>query len=373
MHGPAFPHLERKNEATTLIEGYTMKLLRAIPLLLILGGALLLSSCGKADGSAADAKKNGTTDVHVKVTELAMAPFDNAILISGSVKAYDDVTISAEEGGVLKQWLKEKGQTVRKDEVIARIKDDILKAGYDAAEAQFKLSQMNFEKQDKVYGEQAISELQMKSTEFGRDAAKAQAALMKSRLDNTQIKSPIAGVLEERFVDAGEFAAPGMPVARVVNTARLKVTADVPETHADAVSRGMAVAMTFDAVPGLTVPGRVSYVGKTLSATNKTLSVEVAFPNPGGRVKPEMIAKLRLSLNGHREALLVDENAIMQVDRNRMVAYVVDKEKAAERIVTLGARQYGKVQVLTGLKPGDRLITTGYQKVVDGQPVVVVP
>lgn len=349
-----------------------MKQLRAISVLLLLGAAALFASCGKAGGNAGVEKKNGTTDVHVRVTELALAPFDNAIQISGSVKAYDDVTISAEEGGVLKEWVKEKGQTVRKDEVIGRLKDDILKAGFDAAEAQYKMSQMNFEKQDKVYGEQAISELQMKSTEYGRDAAQAQAALMKSRLENTRIKSPIAGVLEERFIDAGEFAAPGMPVARVVNTARLKVSAEAPESYAPAVSPGMNVSMSFDALPGLTVPGRVSYVGKTLSATNKTLALEVVFPNPGGKVKPEMIAKLRLSLNGHKEALLADENAIMQVDRNKTVAYVADNGKAAERVVTLGARQNGKVVVLSGLKPGDRLITTGYQKVVDGQPIVVV-
>jgi len=120
----------------------------------------------------------------------------DAIQVAGTVKAFEDVNISPEEGGVIKEWIAQKGQQVKKGDLIVTLKDEVIKAGYDAAEAQYRMADLNVEKQQKVFDQQGISDLQMKNFQYGRDAAKANADLMKARWERTQIRSTIDGVVE---------------------------------------------------------------------------------------------------------------------------------------------------------------------------------
>jgi membrane fusion protein (multidrug efflux system) len=341
-----------------------------ITILAVLSLAALVASCRKSEaGTAAAAQK--VVPVNIQVEPVQPMRLVDAIQVAGVVKAYEDVTIAPEEGGVVKKWVVEKGRPVRKGGLIVQINDEVIKAGYDAAQAQYNLAQLNYEKQQKVFEQQGISELQFKTLEFNRDAAKANADLMKARWERTQIKSPVDGVLEYNYVDAGAFAAPGMPLARVVNNTRVKVQAEIPERSSGTIPSGTSAIITVDASPGDTLRGTVGYVGTTVSAANRTLLVEIVVPNPGAKLKPEMVAKVRLVRQTKNDAIMVNESLVQLADRDRYVLYVEHDGKAEERRVRMGGRQGNMVEIVDGLKAGDRLITVGYQKLVQGQPVVV--
>jgi RND family efflux transporter MFP subunit len=327
------------------------------------------SSCGPHDPKPNAA----STPVPVRVEPIVGQEFRDVLRTTGTVKAIEDVTISPEEGGVVQQWLAKKGHWVGKGEIIARLKDDVLKAGYDAANAQYQVAELNLEKQKAVFEQQGISEVQYKNFQYGRDAARANADLMKARWEHTRITSPIDGVLDETMVDEGELAPPGAPIARVVNNSRMKIQADVPERFSTTITRGMKVQVSYDALEGTPITGTVSFVGSTISASNRTLAVEVVVPNPGGRLRPEMIAKLDILREVKNNAVLISQNIVQLVDRDRMIVYVDNEGKAQERALTLGNREGNLVEVLSGLKIGDRLITVGYQKLVDGQPITITP
>lgn len=337
----------------------------AVPV--VIAGLLLLSSCTRQNQ-----KTNGSpAPVPVRVEEISGKSFRNVLRATGTVRAIEDVMISPEEGGVVQQWVVKKGRWVNRGEVIARLKDDVLKAGYDAANAQYQIAELNLEKQKAVFEQQGISEVQYKNLQFSRDAARANADLMKARWEHTRIISPIDGVLDDTMVDEGELAPPGAPIARVVNNSRMKILAEVPERYSSSITRGMKVQVTFDALSGVTINGTVSYVGSAISASNRTLNVEVVVPNPGTRLKPEMIAKLEILREVKENTVLINQNIVQLVDRDRMIVYVDNGGTAQERILTLGGREGNLVEVLNGLRAGDRLITVGYQKLVDGQPITV--
>jgi membrane fusion protein (multidrug efflux system) len=95
------------------------------------------------------------------------------------------------------------------------------------------------------------------------------------------------------------------------------------------------------------------------------------IPNPNSLLKPEMIAKVKISQSLQKNALLVDEGIVQQVDRNKLVVYVVKGGKAHERFVQLGGRQANFVEIVSGVKAGEHVITAGYQKVINGQPINV--
>ncbi len=328
---------------------------------------VFISSCKKEE----TANNQKTQPVNITVQQINPSSLIDGIQVAGTVKAFEDVMMSPEEGGVVKEWVKKKGDRVKKGDLIVTLKDEVIKAGYDAAEAQYRIAELNVEKQKSVYEQQGISELQFKNMAYGRDAAKANADLMKARWERTQLRSPIDGVVDNTVPNAGEMAAPGMPIARVVNTSMIKIQAEISELHSGAIVLGTPVSVTFDAVPEIELNGKVSFVGSTVSAANRTMLIEMVLPNPNGKIKPEMVAKVNLVRRKKNDAILVSENIIQLVDRDRYVVYVNNNGTAEERRVAIGGRQRNLVEVTSGLKIGEQLIVTGYQKLINGSPVVV--
>lgn len=356
------------------VRGTTMKF--ALVFLSFIGSLcamLLFGSCGdsNADEASRNKSNNSLEAVYVNVEEVAPRPFVETLSLSGSIKAYDDILVSAEEGGVVKSWNYKKGDRISKGSVLAVLDSDVAKASYEAALAQYKSSALTLEKQSKVYQEQALSEWQYKTTEYNRDAAKAQAELLKARLERTKIKSPVNGILDDRYVDVGEMAAPGVPMARVVNTQRVKVLVNVPERYAGTIKRGAAISLAVIAYPGETFRGNITYIGATVNADNRTFPIESVIANAEGRLKPEMIARVSIVHSEEKSVLLVDESIVQQVDRNKYLVYVENGGKAQERRVELGGRSNNQVEIVSGLKSGDKVIVAGHNDVIQGQPVIV--
>ncbi len=343
-------------------------------ILAVMVAGLVLSSCGNsnAETDTNTGVKKQAQPIAVKVMELQPAPYGKEFVVMGIAKAYEDIMLSPEEGGVVKEWKYPKGAYVPKNAVVVVLKDEVLKAGYEAALAQFKLAEMNYRKQKKVYEEQAVSELQFKNAQYNYESAKAAMELAEARLERTRLRAPVAGYLDQRMADPGEMAPPGVPLARIVDASRLRIQGEVPEHYAPEVRLGTPVRVVFDALPGDTISGRISYMGASVSSSNRALPVEVVVGNPGNKIKPEMVGKMYISISGTREALLVPQQVLQQVDTDRLVVYVEEDGVARERRVTTGSRNGNMVEILSGLQAGDRVIVQGYQDLVDGQPVEVV-
>lgn len=341
-------------------------------MMLVFSTGLVFLSCRKAE----EINSQKIQPVEVKIEVLNPTRLVDAIQMAGTVKAFEDVNISPEEGGVIKEWKAKKGQSVKKGDLIVVLKDEVIKAGYDAAVSQYQMAELNLEKQQKVYDQQGISELQYKNLEYGRDGAKANADLMKARWERTQIRSTIDGIIDNtpmgNLLNEGEFAPPGQPIVRVVNNSMVKIQTEVPELYSGTIPVGIQAEITFDALPGDTLKGRVSFVSSTVSAANRTMQVEIILPNPFRKLKPEMVAKVKLLREAKNNALLVSENIVQLVDRDRSIVYVEKDGKAEERRLKLGGRQGIMIDVLEGLNAGDHVVVAGYQKLVNGTPVSVV-
>jgi membrane fusion protein (multidrug efflux system) len=344
------------------------QLMQSTLLIFVMLSAAGLTSCKKEETAAV---AQAVQPVNITVQTIKPSTMIDGIQVSGTVKAFEDVMMSPEDGGIVKEWRKKKGERVREGDIIVILKDEVIKASYEAADAQYKMAQLNVEKQQSVYEQQGISELQYKNMLYGRDAAKANADLMKARWERTQLRSPINGVVDYTMPSVGEMAPPGMPICRVVNTSTIKVQGEIPEMYSGMIRIGTPVSVTFDAVPGEQLNGKVSFVGSTVSAANRTMAVEILLPNPHGKLKPEMVAKVSLVKQRKTNAILVSENVVQLVDRDRHIVYVEKNGTAEERRVTIGGRQANLVEITSGLALGDKLVVTGYQKLVNGSPVVI--
>ena len=341
-------------------------------LLALTGHSLFISSCGKSDaGSKNESTAASGKEINVRTEEIRLQDFQEVIKVSGSIESFNDVMIPAEEGGRVLEWLVPRGGRVRKGQVIARLDDAMHKAGFEAADAGYKLADVTYEKQFKVFEEQAISEWQMKSFEYQRDAARAQRDLAKARLDKTQIKSPIDGALNARFVDAGEMIGPGMPIAQVVENNRLRIAAGIPERYAAMLRVGSQVEFSCDALPGEKFTATVSFVGAAVARDSRTIPIEATIAHGNGKLKPEMIASLSILSVAKKNCIVIPQDYAQQTDMNRHVVFVDRNGIAEERQVTIGGSDGKNLLITNGLNVGDRLITLGFQNVANAQKINV--
>lgn len=329
------------------------------------------SVAGAKNDSAASA---GRAAVSVETLVVQPNTFSDVINVVGTVKPAEDIMVASEEGGKVAKWFVNKGAYIGAGQPILKLNDDLLRSQLAAAEAQYNIAKLNAEKATEVYADAgAVSEVSVKTAEYNVDAAAATVDMLKTRISKTTITAPLSGRINDRLVDAGEMVAPGAPVARLLQTGTVKVTAGVPERYVEGIKVGLPVEMTFDALQGKKVTGRITYVGGSVSERDRTIPVEVEISNSANLYAPEMVSNMRIIKNELQGVIAVPRTAVIRIEDGYQVYVVTQKggENIVEaRPVTLGAADNGMVLITSGLNPAERIVTVGQAKVNPGEPVI---
>jgi RND family efflux transporter MFP subunit len=342
------------------------------------GAILLLAACGgqEADGAVQGGEEPFVRVVNVETRAVTPSGFQEEIRLTGTIQANRDVVVSAEENGAITEVVVEKGNRVRAGDAILRIDDTLLRSQVDEARAAAELARETWERRRRLWEEDQVgSELAYLEARFAAEQSAARLRTLEERLARTVVRAPIDGVLDERRVELGALVSPGTPVARLVQLDPVKVSAGVPERYAADVSDGTPASVTFDVLDGERFEGEVNYVGAAVDPGTRTFPVEVVVPNPGGVIKPEMVASIGLLRRALDEVVVVPQDAVVRVaDGYR--AFVVEGEGAQATAravdVRLGPSQNNRVVVEDGLDPGARLVVVGQQQLADGDRVRVV-
>ena len=247
--------------------------------------ALMTAACSSAEDST---DNPGTSEpantvpssriVNVEVDPVATSEFTDYIRIIGEVEALHDVTVAGEESGVIEQFFMDKGATVRKDQPIAKLKDDILAAQVKEAWAVANVAQEQFKRHQELWQKEKIgSELVYLEAKSRADAAAARLSMLETRLANTTVRAPLNGIFDKQYLEAGEMAVAGAPLVGIISTDKVKIVGGVPERFSLSVQLGDSAWITIDILPDRRFAGRISYVGSAVDADSRT------FPksNPG--------------------------------------------------------------------------------------------
>jgi RND family efflux transporter MFP subunit len=364
---------------------HSMKLRRGTPVggrarggALLAAALLCTSACGgsEADGAVQEGSEPFVRVVNVETAVVEPTTFQEEIRLTGTIQANRDVVVSAEESGPVTEVVEEKGSSVRAGQPLLRIDDTLLRSQVEEARAQAELAQETWERRRRLWEEDRVgSELAYLEARFASRQASARLATLEERLERTVVRAPIDGVLDERRVELGTLVSPGTQVARIVQLDPVKVAAGVPERFAADVSPGTPATVRFDVLAGESFEGEVSYVGAAVDPRSRTFPVEVVVPNPGGVIKPEMVATIGLLRRRLEGAVVVPQDALVRIaDGYR--AFVVqgegDETVARAVDVTPGPSQNNRVVVEEGLEAGDRLVVVGQQQLAEGDRVRVV-
>lgn len=338
----------------------------------------VLSGCGANAQSAATSAANGeyTRAISVEVMTLEPEPFTEMIRLVGVVLAHRDVMVAAEEGGVVREVLVEKGNRVTAGQPILKIDDELLQAQLAQAQAEAALRRETYERQRRLWEEEDVgSEMTYLSARYAAEAAEAQARMLATRLDRTTVRAPISGILDARLVEVGAMVAPGTPVARVVDVSRVKIAAGVPERYAGEIQVGAPAVAVLDVMGGREFEGTLAFVGTAVEDANRTFPIEIEVPNPDGVLKPGLVANVGVMRRSLEEALVVPQEAVVRVE-NGFIVYVAAQQgsewRAEARPVQTGASRGGRVVIESGLSAGDRIIVVGQQQVAAGDLLQIV-
>jgi membrane fusion protein (multidrug efflux system) len=338
-------------------------------------GLGVVAGCGGPEASATE-EAAYVKIVNVETMRLEPRPFAATVRITGEAEPETDVTVSAEESGVLERFVAERGARVGRGAAIARIGDDVLAAQAEEARAMAELAQDRYVRQRRLWEDEHIgSEIAYLQAKSEAESAAARHEQLAARLARTVIRAPVAGTVDDHLVEAGEVVQPGTPVARLVDASRLKVSGGVPERFAPRVSVGDSATITFDILPDRTFEGRISFVGTAVDRQSRTFPIEIVMANPDGAVKPYMIANVRVLMRRIEDALVVPREVVLRTEDGQQVMVVGQGEGgevAEARNVTLGASTENEVVVTGGLAAGDRIVVKGQQMVDPGDRVRIV-
>ncbi len=225
---------------------------------------------------------------------------------------------------------------------------------FDQRSAQFVASERQYEVAKNTAAQQYQSLM----------AARARVTVAEKALADTVVRAPFAGIVGERLVSLGDYVTRGTKVASVVRVDPLRVELTVPEQYVSTVQAGRAVTFVVDAYPGETFTGHVRYVSPAVTAETRALTIEAVVPNPDHRLKPGFFATARIE-QAARPGILVPSAAVRTLAGTARV-FIVNGDRAEERIVVAGQVVGERIEITGGVKAGERLAASNVEQLVDG-------
>jgi membrane fusion protein (multidrug efflux system) len=335
---------------------------------------ILLTGCKKAPAAAAGGPPGGGMPaMQVVAVEAKAQPVTESLSLIGSIAANESVELKAETEGIVQEILFDEGKPVEKGQLLVRLDDTKLAASVAEAESNFKLSTANFERAKQLLKDTLISQQEYDQAAATFDLNRATTELKQRQLKDTRIYAPFAGVTSARNVSPGQVIMRDTVLTTLVDLDPVKVEVNVPERYLQRLSIGQALEFSVAAFPGQKFRGEVYFISPQLNENLRTALVKARIPNADHKLRGGMFASLDLTLQVRDAAIVIPEPALMSNGDNFSV-FVVDAESKAQlRPVEVGIRLAGKVEVMKGLKAGEKVIVEGVQKVGPGALVKLAP
>lgn len=375
--------------------------MRTNSLLLSATLAVALASCGggakdpnaelaklKADQAATQAKiaeleaKTGagqaaaaSTAVPVSVLKVAPQNFAGYLEVQGRVDFDQNATVGARAAGTLTSVRVQRGDRVRKGQVLATVDAGILDANIAELRTRLDLAKVVYEKQAGLWKQQIGTEIQYLQAKNTYESLQRNLATLNQQRALYNVVAPYSGVVDNVLPKLGETVAPGAPVVQLNNGQGGKVLAEVSEAYAGSIKAGDKALVSLPDLGSEEIESTVRTVSRTISATSRTFTVELRLPSTqASRLRPNMVATVRIQNYGQANATVLPVDLIQHDEENAYVLVVSregGKATAAKRVIKTGQTYNGKQEITSGLKPGDEVISAGYQNLNEGQVVKI--
>ncbi|MBX5460928.1 MAG: efflux RND transporter periplasmic adaptor subunit [Steroidobacteraceae bacterium] len=332
--------------------------------------ALVQNRSGESSGVAlASVPARGVSpDAVAVITDVARRErLTSELNALGTARANEAVEVTSKTSNIVTAVHFRDGQRVRAGQVLVELDSAQARADLAEAEAARADSASQVKRSKELLATRVLSEAQFEQLEATLKANEARVASARARLEDTVIRAPFTGRVGLRRVSVGSLVSPGTVITTLDDISVIKVDFAVPENFLAGLREGLKVTATAAAFAGREFTGTVTGVDSRVDPVSRSVIVRAVVPNPDGALKPGMFLNVRLARDA-RDALLIPEGALVP-EQNRQFVFVVEDGRAVRREVHIGRREPGRVEIVAGLEPGERVVVEGTQKVRDGSAV----
>lgn len=345
-----------------------MKTMKTNTAVLVLFTVLLAtSSC--TDEEQVSEREVRTVDV--QTVTLQPQTFESYLRQVGTVTSTGDVIVAAEVSGVVEEVIRREGQDVVSGEPVVRLDSRQLQQEVRRLEAATNQSRENYERLQRLFENENIgSEIDVINARYTYEQNLSMLETARINLENSVIKAPFSGTIENVLAEKGSMVSMGSPVFRIVDGQEKKIRLGVPARYSNAVDKGDMAEIWFNYEPDKRYTLPVTFIGNTIDPMNRTFRVDIDLPEELQDVKLEMIANVRIRTQYIEDVLIVNEEFLFQKE-NRYVVYIEGSNDqgeaiAVERQIEMGPSFENQSVITDGINPGDVLITIGSSYLEDG-------
>ncbi|HTK81828.1 MAG TPA: efflux RND transporter periplasmic adaptor subunit [Bacteroidota bacterium] len=335
-------------------------------------GLLLLAAVAwKIVGTAGTGDTRRQNSPLVQVEPPVQQTIVNTLRFNGDVLPIKQANIFSKVNGNLEHIYSDMGAFVHENQTLALIDTTVLAQTFQEKSATYTNTTLAFNRANELFGKNLISKQEYDNSEAAMKVAKATYESAKTQLDYSRIIAPFTGYVTKRYLDPGALVTSNnSTLFTLMDLESMKIIINVLEKDIPSITIGKKAVITVDAFPQKEFTGTITRYSQAIDLSTRTMAVEIDIPNTDHQLKPGMFANVTVIVNEKPNALTVPTTSLLKDDKGSFI-YVVDSSKARRRNITLGVEQNGRTEIVSGIRGGEKLVTTGQQFVRDGGQVTI--
>lgn len=312
----------------------------------------------------------------VRVVAAWTQPIDVQVRSVGTIRAIEQVLIAPEVPGLVRTIHFEQGTSVEKGQVLIELDDSVAAVDVVRAEAAEARAAQRYQRLTSAFEANAATQEDLDAARLEVVSARAEVERTRILLSKYRIDAPFSGKIGIRLISPGAYVSVGTPMAALTTIDPVEIEFAVPEVFLASLRPGLTVTATTPAMPGRSFEGSVLTVSPTVDRGTRSVQLLARIPNPptvenpSGELKPGMFVNVALTTETRTDAVVVPEQSLFfQGPTTALLAIESDGKTVARRVVEIGERRPGLVEIVSGVRAGEQVVVEGLQKARPGQAV----
>jgi membrane fusion protein (multidrug efflux system) len=299
--------------------------------------------------------------------------------VIGTMQAVQGVVVSADLPGTVERINFDSGKAVRQGDVLVELDTSQERAQLHALEAQRDLARLNYSRMDELAKEGVISRMDYDRATAEQKQRVANVAEVRAAIERKTIRAPFSGILGIRKVNLGQYLSAGGPVVPLQSLNPIYVNFGIPQQDAAQVKIGRKLRIEAQEMAGQVFTGRVTAIDSVVDETTRNVQVQATLSNPGGKLRPGMFVQVDLAVGGSRSVITLPASAISYAPYGDSVFVLTDMKGpngetyrgVRQQFVKVEGSRGDQVAIVSGINPGDEVVSSGVFKLRNGSAVQV--
>ncbi|HLH53743.1 MAG TPA: efflux RND transporter periplasmic adaptor subunit [Verrucomicrobiae bacterium] len=353
----------------------TRKILIAVAIVLVIAGGLVGIKALQVNKLTEFGKAYAPPPESVSPVVVREESWQSTLSAIGSIVAIQGVTITPELTGTVSSIAFESGASVSQGDLLVKLDTSSEEALLRAIEAQLDLARINLSREQKLREQNMVSQSELDSAEATMKQTQANADAERALIAKKTIRAPFTGQAGIRQINLGQYVDAGKPIVWLQTVNPVYADFTLPQQNLALLTNGMPVRLQIDAYPDRSFDGTLTAINPGLDQSTRSVGLRATFNNPDQLLRPGMFARVQVLLPEQKKVLVIPSTSVLRAPSGDSVFIIEsgstnDTLKVRQQLVRLGADRGDFVSILSGVKPGDRIVGSGLFKLRTGMSVV---